>query len=92
MICSCYFCQKELFFFILGMAQADPLVMNIGPEKATFVEVLPIFFFGTTGLQEKLSILIKSSNIFHWKSTTTTTTTTTNSGCGYRGKIWTKLN
>ena len=25
-------------------------------------------FFGTTGLQHKLLILIESSNIFHWKS------------------------
>ena len=25
-------------------------------------------FFGTTGLQHKLLILIKSSNIFNWKS------------------------
>ena len=43
MLCSCYFCQKN-GFFILGMAHADPFVVQIRPEKATFVEVLPHFF------------------------------------------------
>ena len=32
-------------------------------------------FFGTTGLQHKLLILIESSNIFHWKLVN-------KSGCG----------
>ena len=32
------------FFFILGMAHADPFVVQIGPGKAIFVEVLPYFF------------------------------------------------
>ena len=43
MICSCYFCQKNCFF-ILGMAHADPFVVQIGPEKSIFVNVLPKFF------------------------------------------------
>ena len=43
MLCSCYFCQKN-GFFILGMAHDDPFVVQIRPEKATFVEVLPHFF------------------------------------------------
>ena len=43
MISSCYFWQK-IFFFILDMAHADPFLVQIGPEKATFVEVLAIFF------------------------------------------------
>ena len=45
------------------MAYADPFVVQIGREKAIFVKVLPGFFVRTTGLQQKLLILIESSNI-----------------------------
>ena len=66
------------------MSHADPFVVQIGPEKAIFVEVQPIFFFRTTGLQQKLLILIESSNIIENQQK--------ESGCGYRGKIWAKIN
>ena len=66
------------------MTHADFFVVQIGPEKAIFLEVLQ-FFFRITRLQPKLLILIESSNIFHWKSTKR------QSWCGLRGKIWAKL-
>ena len=47
------------------MAHADPFVVQIGPKKAIFVDILPTFFFRTTGLQQKLLKLIESSNIFN---------------------------
>ena len=48
------------------MAHADPFVVQIGPKKAIFVDILPFFFFfRTTGLQQKLLKLIESSNIFN---------------------------
>ena len=62
------FLQKKLFF-ILGMAHADPFVVQIGPQKAIFRGFTNFFFFRITGLQNKLLIIIESPNIFHWKST-----------------------
>ena len=58
------------------MDHADPVVVQIGPEKATSVEVLPIFFSKVLDCKmlTLILILIKSSNIFHWKSTTATIT------------------
>ena len=41
-------------------------------------------FFGTTGFQQKLLILIESPNIFHWKSTKK------ESRCYLSGQIWGK--
>ena len=37
-----YFCQKKLFF-ILGVAHADPFVVQIGPQKAIFSGFTKLF-------------------------------------------------
>ena len=49
------------------MAHNDPFLFKSGSKKQS-LEVLPIFFFRTTGLQHKLLTLLESPNIFHWKS------------------------
>ena len=67
MICFFYFCQKNCFSFWVW-PMLTPLQCKLGPKKQ-FLEVLPIFFFTTTGLQQKSLILIESPNIFYWKST-----------------------
>ena len=54
-------------FFILGVTYNDFFLMKIGPKKAIFKRFYQLFF-KTTGFQHKLLILIKSPNIFHWKS------------------------
>ena len=52
MICFCYFSQKKKLFFILGVAHANLFIVQIElGSKKQFLEVLPIFFFRTTGLQ-----------------------------------------
>ena len=56
-------------FFILGIAHADLLVVQIGPKKAIFRGFTR--FFSELLDCNKLLILIESPNIFHWKSTTT---------------------
>ena len=50
----------------MGVAHADPFLVQIGPKKA-ILEVL-LNFFRTTGVQHKLLVLIESHNIFNWKS------------------------
>ena len=45
----------------MGVAHNDPIFVKIGPK---FYQL----FFRTAGLQQKLLILIKSPNTFHWKS------------------------
>ena len=50
----------------MGVAHADPFLVQIGP-KIAILEVL-LNFFRTTGVQHKLLVLIKSHNIFNWKS------------------------
>ena len=55
-------CLQKKFFFAVGVARGDPIFAQVGPKNG--IEVLAIFF-GTTGFQSKLSILIESPNIFH---------------------------
>ena len=51
----------------MGMAHNDPIFVKIGPKKTIFKTFYQLFF-RTAGLQQKLLILIKSPNTFHWKS------------------------
>ena len=49
----------------MGAAHTDPFLCKLA-QKIALAKVLS-FFFKTTGFQLKLSILIESPNIFHWK-------------------------
>ena len=51
----------------MGVAHNDPIFVKIGPKKTIFKTFYQLFF-RTAGLQQKLLILIKSPNTFHWKS------------------------
>ena len=42
MMCFCYLCQK--MFFILGLAYADPFVVQVGPQRAIFRGLTNFFF------------------------------------------------
>ena len=70
------------------MAHADPFVVQIGPKKQ-FLSRFYQFFFITSGLQQKLLILIGSCNIIGSQQKKNKKK---DSGCGYRGKIYAKLN
>ena len=53
------------------MADNDPFLVQIGPQKTIFKRFYNIFFFfffKTNGLQHKLLILTESPKIFQWKS------------------------
>ena len=52
---------------MVGVAHNDPIFVKIGPKKRIFKTFYQLFF-RTAGLQQKLLILIKSPNTFHWKS------------------------
>ena len=59
--------------------------MQVGPKNSNFQRFYEFFFFfRTTELQLKLLIIIKSPNVFHWKSIKK------QSGCGLTSKIWAK--
>ena len=66
MIWFCYFCKKNLSF-VLGVAHNDSFCAPVAPKNGNFQRFYN-FFFRTTVLQLKLLKLIKSTNIFHWKS------------------------
>ena len=51
----------------MGVAHNDPFLVQIGSNK-TILKRFYQLYFRTTGLQNKLLILIESPNIFHCKS------------------------
>ena len=53
------FLQKICF---LGVVHTDPFFALVTPKSLQFLEVLPIFFFRSTGLYLKLVILVEYPN------------------------------
>ena len=76
------FLQKKLFF--IWFSHADLFVVQIEPEIAIFRGFTNFFFFRTTGLQQKLLILIEHPQHISLEINRKI-------GCGLRDKIWAKL-
>ena len=82
MICFCYVCQKKQLFFILGVAHADLLVVQIGPKKS--------IFRGFTNFFRNYWTATEAINI-NWIPWHISLEINKKSGCGLSSTIWAKL-